>query len=247
VVATAAPLLRLDRVGYVAGRVRVLSDVSASFPAAGPTVLIGPNGAGKTTLLRIAMGLDVPTSGRVEEADGHEGRRLRKAMVMQRPVMLRRSVAANVAFALRAAGRSADEATVGALLARVGLGGLGARSARKLSGGEAQRLALARALAREPDVLLLDEPTASLDPAATEAVEAIIAEAHAAGIAIVMSTHDLGQARRLAGTVLMLAGGCLIEATPAATFFSRPQTEAARRFLAGELVLAPQPEKGAFS
>jgi tungstate transport system ATP-binding protein len=151
--------------------------------------------------------------------------------------MLRRSAAGNVTYALKAAGRPTDAATVTRLLDRVGLAALAARPARRLSGGEQQRLALARALARDPDVLILDEPTASLDPAATKAVEDIIAGAAAAGMKVLMATHDLGQARRLAGEIVFLVNGRLVEHAPAARFFREPATLEAKRFLAGELVI----------
>jgi tungstate transport system ATP-binding protein len=151
--------------------------------------------------------------------------------------MLRRTAAANVAFALDAAGRPSDAASISTLLRRVGLDDLGARPARRLSGGEQQRLALARALAREPHLLFLDEPTSSLDPASTKAVEDIVRKTTEAGISVVMSTHDLGQARRLAGTVALLVGGRLVETGPAEDFFAGPATEAARRFLAGDIVI----------
>ncbi|MGB9364544.1 MAG: ATP-binding cassette domain-containing protein, partial [Xanthobacteraceae bacterium] len=148
------------------GAVDVVRNLTLALIGGTPTVLLGPNGSGKSTLIRFAMGLLAPTSGRVTWG----GRALlgeRLAMVFQRPVMLRRSAAANVAYALN----RHEPARVGELLAQVGLAHLADRPARKLSGGEQQRLALARALAREPEILFLDEPTASLDPAATKAVE----------------------------------------------------------------------------
>ena len=157
--------------------------------------------------------------------------------MFQKPVMLRRSAGSNVAYALQAAGRPADAATIAKVLDRVGLAALAGRPARRLSGGEQQRLALARALARDPEVLFLDEPTASLDPAATKAVEDIVARAAAGGVKVVMSTHDLGQARRLAGDIVFLAKGRLIERAPAERFFAAPATPEARSFVAGELVI----------
>jgi tungstate transport system ATP-binding protein len=226
----------LEAVAFAAGNASILRDVTLSIDAGPPTVLIGPNGSGKTTLIRLAMGLLDPTAGLVRWAQPDPAAR-RQAIVFQKPVMLRRSAGGNVAYALKAAGRAADTTTVLRLLDRVGLAPLAGRSARRLSGGEQQRLALARALARDPEVLFLDEPTASLDPAATKAVEEITARAAAGGVKIVMSTHDLGQARRLAGDIVFLAKGRLIEHAPAQKFFAAPATAEAQRFVAGELVI----------
>jgi tungstate transport system ATP-binding protein len=226
----------LDAVTFAVGGVRILRDVSLTIEAGPPTVLIGPNGSGKTTLIRLAMGLLTPVAGSVRAARP-EPAAARQAIVFQKPVMLRRSAAANIAYALKAAGRPADAATVEKLLDRVGLAPVATRPARRLSGGEQQRLALARALARDPEVLFLDEPTASLDPAATKAVEDIVAGAAAGGVKIVMATHDLGEARRLAGDIAFLAKGRLVEHAPADRFFAAPSTPEARSFLAGDLVI----------
>ena len=228
------PIL-FEEVCVAAKDVRILSDVTLALGAGAPTVLIGPNGAGKTTLLRLAMGLAAPSAGRVTWGgrDRTEGRRL--AMVSQRPVMLRRSTFANVTYALAAAGvawgRRSERARQ--LLAEVSLSNLAARPARRLSGGEQQRLALAR----DPEVLCLDEPTASLDPANTKAVEEIVTAIAARGIKVVMATHDLGQARRLAGEVVLLVGGRIREQTPARQFFSSPATPEAAAFVRGDLVI----------
>jgi tungstate transport system ATP-binding protein len=220
-----------DNVSVRAGPTTLLDGATLELTGGRPTVLLGPNGSGKTTLLKLAMGLIEPTSGQVIASD------VRRGFVFQKPVMLRRSVMANVAFALTAAGRPASVSDIAQLLEQVGLGDLGQRPARKLSGGEQQRLAFARALARQPDMLFLDEPTASLDPAATKRIEEIIADIASQGVKIVMATHDLGQARRLADDVVFLVGGRLIEHAPAPAFFARPATDAARRFLAGDLVI----------
>jgi tungstate transport system ATP-binding protein len=159
-------------------------------------------------------------------------------MVFQRPVLLRRSVLANLLYPLRLAGLppAMQAARAEAALAMVGLSGLAGRPARLLSGGEQQRLALARAAALRPEVLFLDEPCASLDPAATHAVEEIIARIAATGTKIVMTTHDLAQARRLAGEVLFLHRGRLLEQAPADAFFAGPASPDAAAFLRGELV-----------
>jgi tungstate transport system ATP-binding protein len=214
------------------GEVEIVRDLSLDLGPGAATLLLGPNGSGKSTLLRLAMGLVAPTSGRIAWGGRQEpGARL--AMVFQRPVMLRRTAAANVAYALPAR----DDVRVTQLLTQVGLVALADRPARKLSGGEQQRLALARALARDPEILLLDEPTASLDPAATKAVEDIVRAVAASGVKIVMATHDIGQARRLAGEVVFLARGRLTERADAATFFNSPATKEAAAFLRGDLVI----------
>ncbi len=210
----------------------LLHDVSLDLVLGAPTILLGPNGSGKTTFLKLAMGLIEPGLGHIAIP-----RDLRRAFVFQKPVMLRRTAAANVAFALAAADRVADPGVIAKLLDQVGLGALADRPARKLSGGEQQRLALARALAREPDILFLDEPTASLDPAATKSVEDIITFVAASGVKVVMATHDLGQARRLAGDVVFLVNGRVAEHATAPEFFASPTTDSARRFLAGDLVI----------
>ncbi|MDI1265746.1 MAG: ATP-binding cassette domain-containing protein, partial [bacterium] len=206
------PIL-FDGVSVTAGDVTILDNLALTLVPGAPTVLIGPNGSGKTTLLRVAMGLLSPTQGRVTWGGRENVRPLKRAIVFQRPAMLRRSAAANVRFALNAAGISRAEHArrTGELLELVGLSGLAERGARRMSGGEQQRLALARALARDPAVLFLDEPTASLDPVATKAVEDIIRAVSRRNIKIVMTTHDLGEARRLAGDIVLLHRGRVVE------------------------------------
>jgi tungstate transport system ATP-binding protein len=222
-----------------AGAVTILDDITLAITPGAPTVLIGPNGAGKTTLLRAAMGLMPVTSGLVTWGGRESSDPRHRAIMFQRPVMLRRNAGSNIRYALAAAGmpRGKRHERAAALLAEVGLGGFDRRPARRLSGGEQQRLALARALAREPGILFLDEPAASLDPAATKAIEDIVRAVSARGVKVVMSTHDLGQAKRLAGNVVLLHRGRLIENTPAPEFFAAPRTEEARKFVAGELLV----------
>ncbi|MEA2878342.1 MAG: tungstate transport system ATP-binding protein [Hyphomicrobiales bacterium] len=223
--------LAFENASLRAGDVEIVSNLELDIAPGPPTILLGPNGSGKSTLLRVAMGLVRPTSGRVTWGGRNEpGERL--AMMFQRPVMLRRSAAANVAYAL-----GKHDKRVGELLAQAGLSALADRPARKLSGGEQQRLALARALARDPEILFLDEPTASLDPAATKAVEDIVGAVASSGVKIVMATHDIGQARRLAGDIVFLARGRLIERADAASFFMSPATPEAAAFLRGDLVI----------
>jgi tungstate transport system ATP-binding protein len=185
------------------------------------------------------MGLLRPSSGQVRWDGRDEAAPTRRAIVFQRPVMLRRSAVGNIRYALAAAGvpRALRSERAAELLDQAGLKDIAERPARRLSGGEQQRLALARALARDPQVLFLDEPTASLDPAATKAVEDVVRAVAARGIKVVMSTHDLGEARRLAGDIVLMHRGRIIETADASTFFSQPTTLDARRFVAGELLV----------
>ena len=231
--------IALDNVSFIARGNPILVDVSLTIAPGAPTVMIGPNGAGKTTLLRLLMGLIQPVHGRITWGGRDEINPGRCAIVFQRPAMLRRSAAGNILYALAAAGipHGARAARCAQLLTLVGLSGLAGQPARKLSGGEQHRLALARALAKDPTVLILDEPTASLDPAATKAIEDLIRDVTARGIKVVMSTHDLGEARRLAGDIVLLHRGRVIETANANDFFTAPRTGEARKFVAGELLL----------
>lgn len=233
---TALPL-RLEGLGFAARGATLLSGVDLVIPPGRLLAVLGPNGAGKSLLLRLCHGLIAPTEGRVVWADPRRAARA-QAMVFQRPVLLRRTALGNVSYALalRGAGRAMARTRAGEALERFGLEPLADRPARLLSGGEQQRLALARAWALRPEVLFLDEPTSQLDPAATRAIEATIAVFRAEGVTVVMSTHDLGQARRLADDVAFLHRGRLVEAGPAAAFFAGPAREEARAFLAGDLV-----------
>lgn len=234
----ARPLLTLEGVSFERGGMPLLDRVTLDLRADGRTVVLGPNGAGKSLLMRIAHGLIQPTRGRVTAADQDLGPP-HQAMVFQRPVLLRRSVLANITYVLGLRGSPWRTRRHDALLAleRFGLQELAHRPARVLSGGEQQRLALARAWALHPRILFLDEPTAALDPAATLAVERAVDTFHAGGTKIVMATHDLGQARRLADDVVFLCRGWLMEHTPVERFFSAPVTEQAAGFLRGDLVL----------
>ena len=232
------PIMFVD-VGIVAGGVTILDRITLTLSAGAPTVLIGPNGSGKTTLLRAAMGLLPISRGFITWGGRETSLPTRRAILFQRPAMLRRSAAGNIRYALAAAGlpRAERASRTSQLLTDVGLENLARRPARRLSGGEQQRLALARALARDPAVLFLDEPTASLDPAATKAIEDIVRAVTARGVKVVMSTHDIGQAKRLAGDVVLLHRGRLIENSPAADFFTEPRSEEGRKFIAGELLV----------
>ena len=231
--------LVLEGVSLQAGATTILDRICLTIAPGAPTLIVGPNGSGKTSLLRLCMGLAAPTSGRISWGSRADPTPTRRAFVFQRPVMLRRAAAANVTYALAQAGAPRSQRTVraAALLGRVGLANRAHRPARHLSVGEQQRLALARALARDPELLLLDEPTANLDPAATRAVEEIVLAAAQSGIKIVMASHDLGQVRRLAGEVLFLARGRLCERAGTSDFLDHPSTPEARAFLRGDLVI----------
>lgn len=223
----------LDEVSFIVDGRRILDRISAEIGAGPRSVILGPNGAGKSVLMRICHGLLKATQGRIRWAGGKG----RQAMVFQRPIMLRRSALANVVYGLKLAGVHHRERVLRAhdVLEAVGLEGRAHQSARLLSGGEQQKLALARAWALGPEVLFLDEPTANLDPGATREVESIIGQIRAGGTKIVMTTHDLGQARRLGDEILFLDGGRLVERAPADRFFPQPATAEAAAFLRGEL------------
>jgi tungstate transport system ATP-binding protein len=230
--------LRVEGLCYAVHGRTLLDGLSFQIQAHRRTVVMGPNGAGKSLTLRLCHGLIQPTSGRIEwnglaQAETSKAH----AMVFQRPVLLRRSALANLthALSLSSTPRSARPARGREALERYGLSALAPRPARVLSIGEQQRLAMARAWAMNPQVMFMDEPTAALDPAAKRAVEAMAEAFHAEGMTIVLATHDLAQARRLADDVLFLHNGRLLEHTPAAEFFERPRSEAARSFLKGEL------------
>ena len=230
--------LRLEGVRYAPEGRTLVGELTLELRAGGPTVVLGPNGAGKSLTLRLCHGLLEPTTGTVRWL-GPGGARARRAqaMVFQRPVLLRRSALANVTYglALRGVSRRERQGLAMEALRATGLEAMAGRQARVLSAGEAQRLSLARAWALRPRVLFLDEPTANLDPAACRAVEEIIGAIDAAGTKIVMTTHDLGQARRLADEVLFMHQGLVLERSPAPRFFQQPANEAARAFLNGEL------------
>ena len=221
--------LRLEGVSFL----NVLQPLSLAVEAGPSTIILGANGAGKSVLMRLMHGLLPPSSGTVSW-NGADARR-RQAMVFQRPVMLRRSALANVRYALEVAGVADADRLAADALDEVGLRQVAHRPARILSGGEQQRLALARAWALHPEVLFLDEPTASLDPTATREIEAVIRAFDAAGTKVIMATHNLGQARRLGDEVIYLHQGRVIERASIERFFSQPATPEAAAFIKGEL------------
>lgn len=231
--------LRLDGVSFAVGDRAIIDDVSIEIGAGTRTVILGPNGAGKSVLMRLCHGLLQPTAGRITWGGDCtiDDVRHRQAMVFQRPVMLRRSALANVEYALKLQGvrGAARRRRARQALELVGLEALAGRFARVLSGGEQQRLALARAWALRPEVMFLDEPTASLDPTASAEVERIVQAIHDAGTKTVLCTHNLGQARRLADEVLFVHGGRVVERASADVFFRQPAAVEAAAFIKGEL------------
>ena len=227
------PVLTLESVSIKFGRVHALSACSLRVSAGERLALVGSNGSGKSTLLRTLHGLIAPTTGSFQRDAC-----LRQAMLFQRPYMLRASVLNNVALGLWLSGVPWQQAKARALqaLERVGLANLARRNAKALSGGQQQRVALARAWALNADVLLLDEPTSSLDPNAKRDVERLMAEFADAGMTLIFSSHNLGQVKRLASRVVYLEHGRLVADLPTAAFFNGPLPAAAESFLKGELV-----------
>ena len=233
--------LELKGLSLAAGGRRLIDGVNLSLERPGISVVMGPNGAGKSLLLRLIHGLIAPTKGDILWAGIPMNAQImrRQAMVFQKPVLLRRTAAANITHALGLRGviRSERRPRAYQALQLAGLENHASTPARVLSGGEQQRLCLARALSLVPDVLFLDEPTASLDPASTLAIERLLIDAQHIGNKVIVVTHDVGQARRLAQDVIFLHHGRVIEHQPASRFFREPDSEVARAFIAGGLVL----------
>ena len=203
------------------------------------TMILGPNGAGKSLLLRVMHGLSQPDTGTVNFPDQY-GDRSKQAMVFQRPVLLRRTALANSSFVLRARGQSTQQSRRSAMdwMVRAELDHLANVPARRLSGGEQQRLCMARALALEPKVLFLDEPCASLDPNATVAVEALVQDAIDLGVKVIMVTHDPAQSQRLGSEIVLMHQGRVVAQQPKLDFFNTPQNTLVSRFLAGKPLLS---------
>jgi tungstate transport system ATP-binding protein len=236
--------LVLERVAFEAGGRRIIDDVTLTIGHGNNTVILGANGAGKSVLMRLCHGLVQPTAGTIRwqgaEGDTPSAQRLRQAMVFQKPVLLRRTALGNVIYALGLAGIHGPTGEARAIdaLERVGLRGIARQPARALSGGEQQRLAIARAWALDPAVLFLDEPTASLDPAAAHEVERLIGTIASSGTKIIMTTHHLAQAARVAGEVIFLHSGRVVEQTSADVFFRRPRSAEAGAFMRAEVPFA---------
>ncbi len=243
-----SPIYRLRNTQQIYNGRTVLSIDELDIRRGEALALVGPSGAGKSTLLRLLNFLEQPSAGALEfDGQPANGRlsleqRRRVTAVFQRPAMLKRSIAANIGYGLRLRGKKLPDDELKAWLKRLGLAPLARQSAPKLSAGEAQRVALARALVLRPDVLLLDEPSANLDPYNIGLIERLVAEARAgdgngpSGMTVVWVTHDIFQARRVADRVAFLLSGRLVELADAATFFTTPATPQAAAFLRGELV-----------
>jgi tungstate transport system ATP-binding protein len=230
--------LEVSSLCYRVDRKTLLDNIDVTVASPGITAIMGPNGAGKSLLLRLIHGLLSPSSGQIQwnGRDLDLETRRRQAMVFQKPVLMRRSVAANIDFVLKAA-EGRDRQRRDDILHQAGLFRQRNQPARLLSGGEQQRLALARALATGPEVLLLDEPCASIDPGATLQIEHLLQQAREHGLKIMLVTHDIGQARRLADDILFMHNGRLLEYRSAQDFFSNPESTSARAYLEGKLVL----------
>mmetsp|Transcript_28968 Transcript_28968/g.55493 ORF Transcript_28968/g.55493 Transcript_28968/m.55493 type:complete len:239 (+) Transcript_28968:711-1427(+) len=217
---------------------RLVGPVDLTLDGQGLCVVIGPNGAGKTTLLRLMHGTARLTGGRIDWACETDEARHHQAFVFQRPIVLRRTVEENLSYPLRLRGtkRAEARAAAGVWAQRVGLSDLLTHRASVLSGGEQQKLAIARALITKPALVFLDEPTASLDGRATREIEGILQQAKADGTRLILSTHDMGQARRIGDQVVFMLGGKVHETSPAAAFFDHAETAEARAFINGDIV-----------
>ncbi|WP_417714085.1 ATP-binding cassette domain-containing protein [Pseudophaeobacter arcticus] len=216
----------------------LVGPIDLTLQGQGTTIVIGPNGAGKTTLLKMLHGIERMNGGTLDWACAKEDAQQRQAFVFQTPIMMRRSVVDNIAYPLQLTGVARTEARARAALwaEQINLGDALDRQATLLSGGERQKLALARALIREPDLLFLDEPCASLDGRATREIEEILLRAAASGTRLIMSTHNMGQAQRLADEILFVLQGCIHEFSLAREFFEGPKTTQAHAFLRGDIV-----------
>jgi len=214
---------------------RIIGPVTHRLEQGPPTIVIGPNGSGKTTLLRVMHGIERISTGQVNWTHDAPDQ---QAFVFQSPIVLRRTVAENLAYPLRLAGVDKAEiiSRVTTWLARIGLDAFANTAATRLSGGERQKLAIARALIRTPQVLFLDEPCANLDGHTTREIEALLSETAAAGTRLIMATHNMGQARRLAGDVIFMLNGKIHESGAANYIMNTPQTSELKAFLQGDIV-----------
>ncbi|QGG79282.1 ATP-binding cassette domain-containing protein [Litorivicinus lipolyticus] len=229
--------IRVQGLSLTKGERRLLDDINLTIREPGISMIMGPNGAGKSLLLRCIHGLISPDSGTIHLANRPLAeRRQSQAMVFQHPVLLRRTALQNLEFAAPDLAAQ-DPAALLVALEKVNLGARAHQPARMLSGGEQQRLALARALLRKPGLLLLDEATASLDPASVYLIESLVKQQNLLGTKVVFVSHDQGQARRLADEVIFLCHGRVVEQRSARGFFSAPGSDEAKAYLAGKIMI----------
>ena len=230
--------LRLSEATVVKRGKPIVGPIDLELGQSGISMIMGPNGSGKTTLLKLMHGLERPKTGGINWAVDTAIAQQRQAFVFQTPVMLRRTALANIEYPLKLRRINASQAKQIARrwLARINLSEAGNRDAKMLSGGERQKLAIARALALKPDVLFLDEPTSNLDGQSTREIETLIAEAVSEGVRVVMTTHDVGQGKRLADEIVFVLRGLVHERADAVSFFNEPATAEARAFLAGDII-----------
>jgi len=216
----------------------IIGPISLEIGPKGNTIIIGPNGSGKTTLLRLLHGLERIKGGDVKWAISTQQATHAQSFVFQTPIMMRRNTLDNLTYPLILKKADKTQATNKAQewLERLGMENIKNLDARLLSGGEKQKLALARALITNPQLLILDEPTANLDGRATKDIEQILTQASSDGVKIIMTTHDLGQAKRMADDVIFLYNGLLHEQSAAISFFRKPKTAEAKAFLKGDIV-----------
>ena len=218
---------------------QIIDHIDLTITGNGITVILGPNGAGKSVLLRLLHGLLEPTAGQVEWGGRRmdESLRKRQALVFQRPVMMRRSVAENIRFVLSLRDFSDRQERLEKALVLAGLKAQANQPAPRLSGGEQQRLAIAQAMVRDPEVVILDEPSSNLDPGATMAIERLIEVAQNEGRKIILVTHDLGQAKRVGDEIIFMHRGRIVEQGSSTDFFNNPKTPEARAYLGGALLV----------
>ena len=230
--------IQINNLWLKASHKPLLRDISATIGKKGITVIMGPNGAGKSLFIRCLHGLSLPDSGMINFAGTplNSDIRQRQALIFQKPVLLKRTVQQNLAFVqrLRADILMTD---IEKVLEQVGLRHLVSRPVKQLSGGEQQRLALARALLLQPEMLFLDEACANLDPASVGQIENVLLDARKKGQKIILITHDIAQAKRLADDIIFLHHGQLCEYSPADEFFTRPMSEQAKAYLDGQILI----------
>ena len=230
--------MRLQGICVTKSKKPILTDINLEIGVSGFTIVLGPNGAGKTTLLRTMHGLDRTSAGTIKWLGQNNDIRKRQAFVFQTPIVMRRSVIDNLAYPLLLNNIAKSQALDMAqnCAKSIGLGHALEQNAGYLSGGEKQKLALARALIINPEILFLDEPTTNLDGAATREIEDMLLKAFNDGTRVIMTTHDIGQARRLATDILFIYRGRLHETSSATAFFEKCKTPESRAFLNGDIV-----------